>query len=874
MVKFKKELQELIQQNQSVSDFIFESALDGFWYMDLVNNGKLLVSPKFWNKLGYDHNNLPFKSTNVFEAILNPDDAQLFREEMQQHLDDPAYVFQLVLRLENIHGKTVWMDCKGTAVRSAEGTPLQMIGSLTDITPLKQKEEILERCNTAARIGYWEVDLVKNKIFWSRVTKEIHGVAPDFMPDLETALNFYEEGFSKDIIRKLVEEAVTNNTSYEQELVLVTISGEKKWVKTIGIPEFENGVCTRLYGTFQDIDERKRSQLALLENEQKFRGIFNSTFSFIGFMTPQGVLLEANLTALSMAGLQPEDVIGKYFWDCYWWQISEETKATLKKNIQLAAEGQEVVYEVTVWIANKTPITIYFSLRPVFDADGKVIYIIPEGRPVQDIVDARNRYKSVIDGTNVGTWEWNVQTGETTFNERWAEIVGYTLEELAPISIETWAKLAHPDDLEDSNKRLTDCFEKKALFYECECRMKHKDGHWVWVFDKGKVFSWTDDGKPLMMYGTHQDITERKSAEERLMISEQAFRSNFEHAAVGMAILDTEGKWVKVNKRLSEIVGYSEEELATRSFREITHPDDLDADLQLLQQLIDDKITHYQMEKRYIHKDGHVVYIILAASVVRDLQGKILYFIAQTVDISDFVESKKALDALNHELSMKNEELEQYAHIVAHDLKEPLRSISSFLSLLEKNYNNTLDEKAKQYIQFAVDGALRMQELISDILQYSKSGIVENSDLDMNPLLMEITEMFLNNPDYEDASIAVQSMPVLYADRTAMQQLFTNLIGNGLKYQPKGNKAVIKVTAQEQKDQWLFCVADNGIGIAPEHYDKVFAVFKRLHSRSAYPGTGVGLATCKKIVQAYNGNIWIEPNETGGTVVCFTLPKK
>lgn len=138
---------------------------------------------------------------------------------------------------------------------------------------------------------------------------------------------------------------------------------------------------------------------------------------------------------------------------------------------------------------------------------------------LQDITNIKHneiRFKSIIEGTNVGTWEWNVQTGETIFNERWAQIVGYTLEELAPISIDTWLKLAHPEDLAESNRRLNACFNKKTTFYEFETRMKHKAGHWVWAYDKGKVFEWTKDGKPLMMYGTHQEITERKQSEGML----------------------------------------------------------------------------------------------------------------------------------------------------------------------------------------------------------------------------------------------------------------------------------------------------------------------------------------------------------------------
>lgn len=254
-----------------------------------------------------------------------------------------------------------------------------------------------------------------------------------------------------------------------------------------------------------------------------------------------------------------------------------------------------------------------------------------------DITSLKNnefRYKSSIEGTNVGTWEWNVQTGATVFNERWAEIVGYTLDELWPTSIETWMNVAHPDDLEESSKRLNACFEKKQEFYEFEARMKHKNGHWVWVYVHGKVFEWTEDGKPLWMYGTHKDITQRKLKEEELRLSEESFRGNFENAAVGMAIISPRGQWLKVNQKICEIVGYSEKELLKLTFQDITHPDDLHTDQDLLNEVIEGKRSHYEMEKRYFHKEGHLVYIILAVSAVKDTEGKILYFISQIIDIS------------------------------------------------------------------------------------------------------------------------------------------------------------------------------------------------------------------------------------------------
>lgn len=476
------------------------------------------------------------------------------------------------------------------------------------------------------KIGAWEYDLSTGIAFWTDEVYQIHEVTHDLVFDKSKAIDFYHPD-DRHIITNAIENAITKGEAFDVQCRFITAKNNFKWVRSSGKVLKENGEITKLFGTFQDITKLK-------ESEQKFQGIFNSTFSFIGLLDTNGILTEANETAVKTAGIKQEDVIGKPFWDCYWWQISKETQKELEANFYKILKGEELSYEVAIWVANQNPVTILFSMRPVFDQNNNVVYIVPEGRPIQEIVDDRFRYKAVLEGTNVGTWEWNVQTGQTIFNKRWAEIVGYTLEELEPISIETWTKLAHPDDLEESAKRLKLCFEKKAEYYDFEARMKHKDGSWVWVLDRGKVFSWTDDGKPLMMYGTHKDITERKNTEEQLRINEEAFRANFEQAAIGMALLNEKGQWLKVNKKLCESIGYTDNELMQLTFQDITHPEDLEADLNLLDELIKGKRDGYTMEKRYFHKNGKTVYVILGVSMVRDENGKILYFISQILDIT------------------------------------------------------------------------------------------------------------------------------------------------------------------------------------------------------------------------------------------------
>ena len=493
-------------------------------------------------------------------------------------------------------------------------------------TELNKISDLFNESQRINQFGVWELDVVTGQTVWTEEIFAIHEVPKDFDHNKATAINFYHPD-DRSIILKAIENTFATGEPFDVTCRINTAKNNQKWVRSSGKVWIENGKIIKLIGTFQDITTLKKSEL-------KYRGIFNSTFTFVGLLDPIGIVLETNETALNKANLKPEDVTGKFFWDCYWWQISEEAKEKLKENFKKVIKGEEVVYEEVLWMANHTPVTVLFSMKPVFDDQNNLLYIIPEGRPIQEIVDDRYRVKSVLEGTNVGTWEWNIQKGQTIYNERWAEIIGYTLKELGRINNSFWRTNIHPEDLIESDKKLKECFEKKSEYYKSEFRMKHKNGSWIWIQDKGKVFSWTEDGKPFMMYGTHLDITESKIKEEQLHISEQAFRGNFEHAAIGMALLNEKGRWLKVNKKLCEMVGYNNDEFMKLTFQDITHPDDLEADLHLLEELILEKRDSYTLEKRYLHKNGETIYTILGVSMVKNENGKILYFISQIIDIT------------------------------------------------------------------------------------------------------------------------------------------------------------------------------------------------------------------------------------------------
>ncbi|MEU1122505.1 ATP-binding protein [Streptomyces sp. NPDC005899] len=259
---------------------------------------------------------------------------------------------------------------------------------------------------------------------------------------------------------------------------------------------------------------------------------------------------------------------------------------------------------------------------------------------------------------------------------------------------------------------------------------------------------------------------------------------------------------------------------------------------------------------------------------MRQLSGEIDFMRRRLVRALAFSEEARLrLDAQAADLQRSNAELEQFAYVASHDLQEPLRKVSSFTQLLRRRYGGQLDERADQYIDFAVDGANRMQVLINDLLAFSRVGRIhtDQKTVDLDAVLDRTLSALSVSIEEADARITHDPLPSLIADPTQMGMLWQNLIGNAVKFRRPGESPKIHVTAAQEDALWRFTVTDNGIGIAPEYADKVFVIFQRLHTKDAYAGSGIGLAMCKKIVEFHGGTISIDPHYTEGARITFTL---
>lgn len=340
----------------------------------------------------------------------------------------------------------------------------------------------------------------------------------------------------------------------------------------------------------------------------------------------------------------------------------------------------------------------------------------------------------------------------------------------------------------------------------------------------------------------------------------------FELSQDMLCTADPEGFFVDLNPAWQRTLGYTEEELRAQPFVALVHPDDRERTATEAASIFEDNAT-VDFENRYLAKDGSLRWLRWS-SVLGD--DGMIYARATDITQKKAIESK--LQETAADLARSNDELKQFAYIASHDLNEPLRTISGFAQLLERRYEDVVDERGRDYIRRMVGGTERMQSLISDLLKYSRAGRPE-SELEpvdtaaiASAVLQDLEEVIAER----GASVRIDPLPTVAGDPNQLHQLFQNLISNGLKF-TNGEAPQLAISADREPGAWRFAVADNGIGIEPEQRDRIFGAFERLHSRDEYAGTGIGLAICKKIVARHGGEIHAEANEGGGTRFVFTV---
>lgn len=492
------------------------------------------------------------------------------------------------------------------------------------------------------------------------------------------------------------------------------------------------------------------------------------------------------------------------------------------------------------------------------------------------------RLRTIIETTSDWLWETDPQGVYTYASPRVFDLLGYLPAEVIG---KTPFDFMPPQEAVKIAKRFESLAANSASFHLLENLNLHRDGRSV-VLESSGIPILARDGGLRGYRGVNRDVTERKKREEELFASNQINQVTFDRAPIGVGHVDLDGRWLRVNDRLCEIVGYPRQELLELSFQDITYPEDLETDLEYVRQLIAGTRNTYSMEKRYRRKEGSLQWVRLTVSLVRDANGEPRHFISLIEDIS----ADKAREEEEHlyqqrlerevrqrtaELQAVNDNLQSFSYSISHDLRSPLRAIDGFIDMLLEDHAASLNAEGLRLFGVVRDNARKLNQLIGNILDFSRAGRLELDCtlLDMRALVKEVWNGLEAQRGEREIELNLEELPQCYGDIRAIRQVWQNLLSNAIKFTGDRHPALIKVSATQSEGFIWYQVTDNGAGFNPEQAHKLFSLFQRLHSADQFEGTGAGLAIVKNYIHKHGGKVEAQAVQGEGATFGFALPE-
>ncbi len=499
------------------------------------------------------------------------------------------------------------------------------------------------------------------------------------------------------------------------------------------------------------------------------------------------------------------------------------------------------------------------------------------------LAEERERLDHILKGTNAGTWEWNVQTGEARFDERWAEIIGYTLAELGPISIQTWLEHTHPEDLAQSEALLARHFAGEIDYYECETRMRHRHGHWVWVLDRGRVSSWTADGKPERMYGTHQDISRSKEALRRLAASEAFLERAGRLAGVGGWQLDVDSgelTWSGETQRIHELP--PDYRLVMQEAMQYYAPH--------ARPIIENAVRRameygegWDLELPLITAKGRSIWVRTVGEVeyASDAAGsKPVRLVCALQDITARRAAEEAMDA-KRAAEAASAAKSAFLATMSHEIRTPLNATIGLCYLLD---HTTLQAEQRDYLRKIQVANRSLLGVINDVLDLAKieAGEItlESRPFDLKDIFEELSDVLGPQAQRKRLTLKFDTPADLPAqvcgDATRVGQILMNLLSNAIKFTESGEVALsVRLKSSDAERHHLhFRVRDTGIGIAPEVQSRLFLPFVQADAATTrrFGGTGLGLSIVWQLAHMMGGEVGVQSRVGQGSEFWATLP--
>ncbi len=617
--------------------------------------------------------------------------------------------------------------------------------------------------------------------------------------------------------------------------------------------------------------------------EKKYRTLFNKSTIGICLFNSKGLLEEINEAACKMLGINnQQDITGfQIAADPNIGALISESLSTPRKKQVNIKYNFDMIRKKNVYKTIHRGVHFFqIHIIPLFaesanKADGILVYILNNSES-QLTEEKRGHEKELLDSLmeNIPDKIYfkNTKSRFIKISHNHAELFDIHSEDdaIGKTDFDFFSD-EHAQQAFDDEQRI---IKTRMPIINLEEKETWPDGSVSYV-SSSKVPVYDKSDNVIGIVGISRDITDLKQSREALSKSEKRYRELFDEAPVGYHELDTNGIIRDVNQSEARMLGYTKAEMIGKSIFEFLPAKFRKEAKSQFSIKLKMKSEGKGFERTCLKKSGKPIELYIQDKLVKNADGDVTGIRSTLQDISELKKTERQLKKTANELKDSNQELEQFAYVASHDLQEPLRMVASYVQLLEKRYADQLDDDARVFINFAVDGAKRMQGLINALLIYSRAGTKNKpfAKIETHTLLQHVLSDLMIKIKETEAEIQVGSLPDIYADETQIHQVFQNLLGNALKFTEE-KKPVIHISSAEEPDHMHFTVKDNGIGIEEAYKERIFMVFQRLHTRQQYEGTGIGLAVCKKIIERHGGNIWIEPNPEGGTIFHFTIRKE
>ena len=669
---------------------------------------------------------------------------------------------------------------------------------------------------------------------------------------------------------------------------ITTKTGEKRIIKAKNFPLFDQDL---MISTVQDITVQKQEEerLRLLESV-----IVNSSDSvLISVPNPESRFsstIYVNKAFTRMTGYSEDEMIGKPPSILLGEKSGKEEMAMLFESISAVKPCQ---INIIGYKKNGAEFWSQLSTYPIVNNDGRLTHWVSISRDItqrkyleekqKEAIEQQALFVSIVNSSDDAIISKTLDGTITSWNKGAERIFNYTQEE----AVGNHISIILPPHLLGEEANIVERIKRNETFEHYETERIKKDGSVINVSLTVSPLK-NAEGAIIGVSKVARDITERKRAQDAIKASNERYDlvSRATHDSIWDCNLIT-GTLTRTGDGMKLLFGYDNDDERCNSvegWTRLIHPDDLAQIEESYNKVFADANQFYwEAEYRFLKADGEYAYVYDKGYIIRNEKGEAIRVIGAAKNITDLKKSTAELEELNtklidkaDQLAKSNKELEQFAFVASHDLQEPLRMVTSFLTLIENKYEHALDEKGKKYIHFAVDGAKRMRQIILDLLEFSRVGRTgEKAEyVNLNNLVEEVIVLLGEKIKESNATIEVGVLPSIYASKVSLRQVFQNLVDNALKYSQKVTHAQITISVEDLKTHWQFSIKDNGIGIDNQFFDKIFVIFQRLHGKGEFSGNGLGLAVTKKIVENMGGKIWVDSLRGQGSIFYFTVQKK